>query len=429
MAERTFPVRPLGDELYYALVAANLASGLGHVYGRNSLALRPPAQAFALSLFADPGTLLARSPGAGASPSVVLEGLRPLVRFEVLLGTLLVLATAGLGTALFDRRTGLVAGLVAALYPNFVAYSHYLWSETLFSLLVTSALAGLVAAERRRSAALAALSGLAFGMAALARELAIPVAVAGAAFLLVRAPGAARRAAAARAGWLLACAALVVLPWTLRNRAVLGRTVPVSTVGWIAVGEGNALDGWRWLHPASPGRRAFRARVHEIQGEVARADFAQRVTLARIAAEQPGWIFEKLARNLPLLLSPEAGPIYKLRNGSYGEVSAGALGLLTALVVASYVLVFAAAVLGFAAAPGRRLLAGLVLGVVVAVHVTANAVSRFRMPWMPILIVYAAHAALLGRAGLGALSRRARYACTAVLAAFGAIVVSWFWVR
>ena len=58
--ERTFPVRPLGDEMYYVVVAANLADGYGHVYGGDARALRPPAHSWLLSRFADAGALMAR---------------------------------------------------------------------------------------------------------------------------------------------------------------------------------------------------------------------------------------------------------------------------------------------------------------------------------------------------------------------------------
>jgi len=429
--ERTFPVKPLGDEMYYVVVAANIADGYGHVYGEDARALRPPAHAWLLSHFADVGALMARPQD---SPSrrlgVRLEHLRPLLRVEVALGTALVLVTALLGWALFDARTGFAAGCLAALYPTFIAYSHFLWSETLFALLVTAALAGLVFMERRRSPGLALLAGLLFGAAALTREIALPVAVAGAFWALVAARPGERRGAAARAALVLGFASLVVLPWTLRNYHQLGRILPISSVGWIAVGEGNALEGARWLRPAAPGRRAFRREVLAIPGEVERSDWARKRTLAMIAEQQPAWIFRKLVHNVPLLLSPDAFQLYKLRNGSYGDVSSATIHLVTAATVLSYALIAGLAAFGIAAArrDRRRLLACLVLGTVVFVHVLANANSRFRMPWMPLVIVYAAYALLGGRALLAGLRRREWLAALGAALVVGAVCVSYFWV-
>ena len=429
--ERTFPVRPLGDEMYYVVVAANLADGYGHVYGGDARALRPPAHSWLLSHFADVGALMARPQD---SPSrrlgVRLDHLRPLLWVEVVLGTALVLVTSLLGWALFDARTGFAAGCIAALYPTFIAYSHFLWSETLFALLVTAALAGLVFMERRQSLGLAALAGLLFGAAALTREIALPVAGAGVLWAVVAARPGERRAAAVRGALVLGFASLVVLPWTLRNYGHFGRVLPISSVGWIAVGEGNALEGARWLRPAAPGRSEFRREVLAIPGEAERAAWARRRTFAIIAQQQPAWIFRKLAHNVPLLLSPDAFQLYKLRNGSYGDVSAAIVHLVTTATVLSYALVAGLAAFGVAAArrDHRRLLACLVLGTVVCLHVLANANSRFRMPWMPLVMVYAAHASLGGGALFAGLRRRER------LAAFGAaffvlaVCVSYFWV-
>ena len=139
VAESTHPVRLVGDEVYYAQVAAQLASGQGHLYvgglEGEARAWRPPAHPFALSL------VLERERALRASAERDPEALLALVRLEVLVGALLVAATALLGAALFDARAGLLAGAIAALHPALVAQSHMLWSEGLFSLLVTLALA------------------------------------------------------------------------------------------------------------------------------------------------------------------------------------------------------------------------------------------------------------------------------------------------
>jgi 4-amino-4-deoxy-L-arabinose transferase-like glycosyltransferase len=429
--ERNFPVRPLGDEMYYVVVAANLADGRGHVYGRSSRALRPPAHSWLLSQFADADALLGRShapPSRGLG--VRVDRLRPLLRVEVVLGTALVLATSLLGWALFDARTGFTSGCIAALYPTFVAYSHFLWSETLFALLVTAALAGLVFMERRRSRGLALLAGLLFGAAALTREIALPVACAGVLWALVRAQPGERRAAAVRGALVLACASLVVLPWALRNYSHVGRFLPISSVGWIAIGEGNSLAGAKWLRPAAPGRTDFRRDVLAIPGEAERSDYARRRTFAIIAEQQPAWIFRKIAHNVPLLLSPDAFQLYKLRNGSYGDVSPASLRRVTAVTVLSYALVAGFGAFGIAAArrDRRRLFACLVLATVVGLHVLANANSRFRMPWMPLVMVYAAHAALGGRALVAGLRRREVLAASAATLVVVGICVSYFWV-
>ena len=55
------------------------------------------------------------------------------------------------------------------------------------------------------------------------------------------------------------------------------------------------------------------------------------------------------------------------------------------------------------------------LGAVCAVHVAANATPRFRVPWLPFLIVYACHAALRWRDWTRPGARRALWAPLAAL--------------
>ena len=74
-----------------------------------------------------------------------------------------------------QRRAGLAAGTIHALYPSFVAYGHLLWSETLFILLlllaVLAAFATRDGANLRRAALFSALCGAALGLAALTRTI------------------------------------------------------------------------------------------------------------------------------------------------------------------------------------------------------------------------------------------------------------------
>jgi 4-amino-4-deoxy-L-arabinose transferase-like glycosyltransferase len=424
--ERTFPVRPMGDEYYYLVVASNLVNGRGHVYGASSRALRPPAHPYLLSKVVETNRPLRWNEKTGAAV-LDIDALRPVLLLQIALGTLLVLATALLGRTLFGPREGFLAGLLAALYPTFIAYSHYLFSETLFAALVTTGLVGVVYGAQRGGLALAAVTGLVFGAATLTREIALPVAgVCALWWVVVSRPGA-RRGAALRGAVLVVCAGLIVVPWTLRNVAVLGRVVPVSTVGWMATAEGNSLEDWQWLDTSSPGRREFRREYMAIDGEMARADFARQRTFERIRAEQPLWLAEKLVRNVPLLLSPDAFSFIKLRRGSYGEVSPWTRGWLRVATLGSYGVVFLAGVLGIATSPGggRRTLALLVLAVAVSIHVFANATPRFRMPWMPILMVFASHAALRGRGGWRELGAAGRIATLAVAVVFAGVFVSY----
>jgi hypothetical protein len=438
----TDPVVTIGDENYYAMTALQIARGRGHVNGTSaaaSRAWRPPAHSYLLSLLADAEV---SSLDEFTTPAFV----RPMLLLQVLLGTALIALTALLGRALFDTRVGLLAGLIAALYPALIAHSHYLWSENLFGLLVTAALLGVVLVARKRRWGGVVLTGLTFGVAALTREVALPVAAVAAFWWWWTArPEAAQRRAAERSrtertgqrrraalqgAAMLALALLLIVPWTVRNSRVLGRFIPVSTVGWFAAGEGNTLEHPDWLRPTGPRQSRFALTYFAIPSEVDRLDFARRQTLERIAAEQPTWIFKKTLRNLAQLGSPDSVLLYKLRRGAYGDVPAGIERTATVVSIASYSLVFIASVLGIAAArgTGRRLLPCLVIGVVAGLHIIANATARFRVPWLPLLIVYASYALIHARALPGQLRGRRWIAPAAILLFFFVACVPYLFV-
>ncbi len=401
--ERSFPIALLGDENYYLQTAESLARGDGHRAGE-SRASWPPGQSFFLSLFVRepgpaPSAAGARGPGRHEAGGRSEADLRRMLRAQVALGSLLVLLSAGLGRALFDARTGLAAGALAAVDPTFIAFSHSLWSETLFAVASTGALWALVEGERRQSARLAVASGLLLGVAALTREIALPIAAACGFWWAWRAGPERRPAALARAALLVGVAVLIVLPWSLRNYAVLGRAVPVSTAGWFNLREGNTLSRRDWMRVDYGALRAFRARHFAIRDELERADQARREALALIRSEQPGWIYKKTLRNLALLFGPDSLLFYKLRMDAYGPLPPQLVRALLLATATGYAALFAAAVLGLAAAPARLGSLPLVaFAPAVAIHILANAHSRYRFPLMPLLMIYAGFALVHARA-------------------------------
>jgi hypothetical protein len=104
--------------------------------------------------YAVPGLAVAEAPGAW------LNGLA-----ATLAGALLPVAGFLLGTALWDRRAGLVAALLAGTLPSLLAFVPSI--EGLAAVLAVLPVAALAAAMRRRSWPLGALAGLAFALALL----------------------------------------------------------------------------------------------------------------------------------------------------------------------------------------------------------------------------------------------------------------------
>ena len=387
VAWAVWPVLLVGEEYYYLETASSIARGEGHYSARfGAFAAWPPGNAWWLSQFVEAGHWHPRN-----------------VPFAAVLGqtglqTLLVALAAWLGRVLFDARTGLLAGAMVAVYPALVAFSHYFWAANLFAVLLTAALLGVVWTWRRESAGLAAVSGVAFGLAALTRETALAIAGGCALWWLWCAPAGRRRGALLRGGLMLGAALLVVLPWTARNYQKLGQLVPVSNAGWLALGQGNCLRAENWLEPDYAARMAF-ARGYWARPEAERAAWAREQVLALVRTEQPTWVFKKLVLNTALLFRPDSFIFWKLGYRAYGEVAPWLSRLVMLATMAAYLAVMTLGILAAAAVRERGSLLLAAALPLVALHVIAFASARYRLPLMPLWIVFAAHGARSAASG------------------------------
>ena len=138
---------------------------------------------------------------------------------------------------LFSQRAACLAGILWAVYLPLIGFTHYLWPETLFLATLLPALAlflGVVDGDASRPMLRTAICGGLIGIACLIKEAPLPLLVLLPAVLVL----AGRRSApddgdSAPVGIRLGLAAVlvlsavsVILPWSLRTRAVYGRVVP-----------------------------------------------------------------------------------------------------------------------------------------------------------------------------------------------------------
>lgn len=353
-----------GDERDYVEAALSLVRGQGYPG-----AVRAPGYpAFLAAAFAVSGESLAAARLA-----------------QVPLGLACVAMVFDLVRPRWGARAAAISSAVVALHPTLVAYGHFLWSETLVSTLLVACAWTLDRFGRSgRESWLAAL-GVAAGLLVLSREMFAPLVLAAAARATA---GSGLRVGLRRAALVLLPATALVLPWTLRNHAVLGRWVPVSTTRWMPMAQGNLLpaDG-SWLRPDNGSD--FLERYRAMEGEVEREEFARAVALDAIRDAQPGWIAKKIVRTNYLLFLPwsQLGR-YAVRDWLPERFRAIGRPLF-AIEAAAYL---ATTALGIAAlwwvpARGLKPLLAVPLLFQVAVYVVANANHRFRVPMLPLLAV------------------------------------------
>jgi 4-amino-4-deoxy-L-arabinose transferase-like glycosyltransferase len=295
----------------------------------------------------------------------------------VLWSTLTVVLAFLLARALFDERAALATAGLVAFYPSLVGHSHLLWTETLYVMLSFGWALLLVHGVRRDRWWSLAAAGLLLGYGALVRQTGMPTI--GLAVVWLWVLGAARwRPLLARALVVVAGAALVIAPWTVRNWRVYDRVVLISTTG------GQAL-----LYGASPNIQADLKRLSNqgIRPFTFAYDQAARVRAREIVRRDPSaWVERIVTINLPSVWHPGYdGVISHLVDADgYPHVSPGVARVGIVLVVGSYVLLGVVAAIGLAFAPAREA-RWLVLGLAVlyaVLHALVWGLPRHRLPVM-----------------------------------------------
>src|SRR5262245_36704957 len=423
------------DEQTYALRAEALLEGRGFLGSYQSWVRHDASKPADLPQY--PGAWQPPAYTAFIAAVMALSGrsLLAVKLAQVLLGSLSVLLVLDLGRSWFGESAGRAAAWFAALYPNLIAFTHYLWSETLFIFLL---LAGLVALSRqggppRVRAAL--LAGALFGLAALTRApIAYFLPVLSAWILFVHRGQ--RRAALAAAALVPAAAFLVILPWTLRNTLLHGGFVLIETNGpynlWRGNGPGAFEDRcspdvphYPWPFeciPLSPvGNRYAWVLIADVKRALGKEDpsdlevirYAQRAAWDEIRAH-PATFVRRIGPRLADMWNPTSFLVRHLYVGAYGPVPAPIATLLAWWAMLAYL---AAAVLALAGAwlerrsPLTWLVALLVL-LCPGITALSFGLTRFRLPLEPLLIV-------LAGAALAALRPRGVRRGAATLAAAG----------
>jgi 4-amino-4-deoxy-L-arabinose transferase-like glycosyltransferase len=141
---------------------------------------------------------------------------------------------------LFNKRIGLVAGLIACIYPALYIYTGWMYTETLFTFLQIAICYCIFRIQRNEgtSRRLWILCGVLLGLLSLTRPngiLVIELVILWAAFLIWRKRLPKRVLINVALTTLIACA--LIAPWTIRNYLVSHSFVPV------AIGDGQVLIG------------------------------------------------------------------------------------------------------------------------------------------------------------------------------------------
>lgn len=319
---------------------------------------------------------------------------------QALLDSLSVLLVMAIARRLFDARTALVAGLLAATYSLFFYYDGLLQKEALMTFLLCAALALILRAASADRPARWLPAGLLIGLAALTRGNSLLFAPVLVAWIALSGPGAPGRRLLSIALFSVGAAA-AILPVTLRNYAVGDDLVLLNSQAGqnFYIGNARRNDTGVYLAPeflrpnpeveevdfaAEARRRTGRDDLKP--SEI--SNFWLREGLAEIAAD-PAHFVRHGARKLVVFANA-----YEIPDNSSIEYFRREVSDLLDLPFPGWAFVFPLALVGMTLARIRPLahipmlfVASYTAGILLFFNL-----SRMRMPVVPVSIVFAAFA-------------------------------------
>lgn len=209
--------RPRGDAADYDNIAHNINSGQGFVSTRMNLySYRPPLYPVFLALLY-----------SLSSPDYLT-----VILVQSILSSLTCWLVYLIAKSIFKRTAALSAAAITALYPGLIYYSTQLLSESLFIVLLYSAVALFYRSRNRMGKWI--LIGTLLGLASLCRPIALPLTLLLLPFFAINLAHGVRR-------WLVVFlfTILIILPWTWRNYRIHHQPVLITTYGGANLWLGN----------------------------------------------------------------------------------------------------------------------------------------------------------------------------------------------
>lgn len=376
----------LGDEVEYHEIATNVVEGRGFAMEGRLTSWRPPLYPFFLAaLYFVTGT---------TDPIVprVVQGLLSLA---------VVIVVYGLGRKLFSGTVGVGAAAIAALYPSFLFFNNHLLTEVLFTFLVTlTAYCFATYLKTRRLGAVLA-SGLCLALAALTREVVLPM-VAPMAILVAYVTYPRLSRMALHTVGLGVAVAIVITPWVIRNTVLQGTFTTIATNGGPTFLSGNnehtpAERPWQQHgFPAELRWRQLVPRGELTEGERQRLAYQKGLEFARAHPELTLWRAVIKSANVWGL---ERDVVGTFLSGGYGEAARAGVLPAAAAIFGMYAFTLLAGLTGLSFAlarsattrPFHLFVVVLVVAMTLA-HALAFGHPRYHLPLMPIVAVYAAYA-------------------------------------
>jgi 4-amino-4-deoxy-L-arabinose transferase-like glycosyltransferase len=376
------------DEQHYAELATSLSRGQGFAWADGRLtSMRPPLY----PLF------IATIWKAAGSESVQLVRA---AQIAVGLGTVVLLYFLVL--RLFNRRTATLSAALLCFYPSLLFSGVLLLTEVLVTFWLVLLAVEYFALVRRPGALLAAAVGATVGLAALTRSVfwPLPILLTPLTFFVI--DGSFKRRARI-AALVLAGYAAVVGPWALRNTRLQHTLTIVDTMGGMNLRMGNyehtPIDRM-WDAVSLGGEKSWSYGLGDRHPEARtwtdgqKEKWAQREAVAYML-EHPGVTLVRSAVKFADFWGLERELLAGLLTGLYQPPAWLAVIMVAAVAVAYPLLALGASIGLFRVTAASRPIHFLIFSVallLVGVHTIVFGHSRYHLPLVPFLAMYAAAA-------------------------------------
>ena len=323
------------------------------------------------------------------------------------------LATAALSYHLAKRMYGELTGLWAAalvcFYPSLVGMTCLVLTETLFTFLVVL-FATLVAVwlDSRSLACLTAM-GIVLGLASLTRSVLWLFPPFLAVFLILMTRGQRWPRRLALAAIPLAAFAATLAPWAIRNTRLQRTFVAVDVMGGrnFMMGNYEYTPLYRaWDAISISGERSWDSILSRSAPNIGPTTQGQRDKLAlryglRYALANPGQTLQRTIVKFCNFWQLERELVASVSRGNWGVKNHAFVLGLGFVIVGAYVAAMIAGIFGFALTrPRIRGMSGfmiLLVAFVCLVHAAVFGHSRYHLPLVPLVLVYAAAAVVQWR--------------------------------
>jgi 4-amino-4-deoxy-L-arabinose transferase-like glycosyltransferase len=324
--------------------------------------------------------------------------------FQALVSLLTVWLVYRLGASIYSESIGLVAAAITCCYPTLLGFNNLILSESLFAFLCVGSTLLLVHALQKHSVLLLVMAGAVLGLAALTRSVAmlsIPFLA-----LLVLTTWRGRWATRISSAILFVLTfSLVIGPWAYRNTRVQKAFTLIDVMGgrnammgnyeytplersWATITDVTGEKAWDYVlrqkHPETKGMT---------QGQLDKVALKHGL---HFALTHPFLTAQRMMVRFFNFWQLERTLVAGAQQGLWGNVSKAKLILLAGVICGSYAIAMGMAIFGVILVPpdDRRILVLLIICIAVPclVHTAIFAHERYRLPLMPLIVLFSAAA-------------------------------------